>query len=451
MNILNKIEKPYILFLFATFFTASLFDRSFIGLIFFGYRLGELIVGLLLLQAIVIFTLNKNLIKTFSFQEFIFSIRTYKLIILTFFISVIYFQTSLISTYTYKVSSYIWVCSLFFFTYYLCKKPIFQNNYFSRFVYLYACIPVIHYVFSSGYYPNFIMDFFIKYSDKFTFTKASDIMVVMVVANIMLFNIDKYKNYSLIYFSIIVPLLLPLLLEMSRGSFIGAASFFIMVIIFNFKYLIKSPKFAFILFLISGTVFIFSTYRISGIDFSLSQSEEIIVDRSVSGNIAKIAKKNDTRKAFFSFYIEDGRIVSNDNTTDWRLDIWQDVIDDLKNKDSIISGYGYNEIIPVMTDPSAPGRLGRDGLNENVHSYIFNILARGGVVQLILFSAFHLSFIYSWVRKNNDYRILLLMVPVFLNSATDMNMEGVQFPFIYYFFLGVHFKLNKNQLNKSSI
>ena len=40
------------------------------------------------------------------------------------------------------------------------------------------------------------MDFFIKYSDKFTFTKASDIMVVMVVANIMLFNIDKYKNYS---------------------------------------------------------------------------------------------------------------------------------------------------------------------------------------------------------------------------------------------------------------
>ena len=73
MNILNKIEKPYTLFLFATFFTASLFDRSFIGLIFFGYRLGELIVGLLLLQAIVIFTLNKNLIKTFGFQEFIFS------------------------------------------------------------------------------------------------------------------------------------------------------------------------------------------------------------------------------------------------------------------------------------------------------------------------------------------------------------------------------------------
>ena len=100
--------------------------------------------------------------------------------------------------------------------------------------------------------------------------------------------------------------------------------------------------------------------------------------------------------------------------------------------------------MPIMTDPSDPGRLGRDGLNEHVHSYIFNILGRGCIVQLILFIGFHFSFVYAWYRKYENWDILLLMVPVFLNSATDMNMEGVQFPFMYYFFLGVYFKLYKN-------
>ena len=62
--------------------------------------------------------------------------------------------------------------------------------------------------------------------------------------------------------------------------------------------------------------------------------------------------------------------MSWDPTTDWRLDIWQDVYHDLVEKERIIIGYGYKEIIPVMLDPTAPGRLGRDGLNENVHNYL---------------------------------------------------------------------------------
>ena len=30
----------------------------------------------------------------------------------------------------------------------------------------------------------------------------------------------------------------------------------------------------------------------------------------------------------------------------------------------LLKGHGYKEIFPIMKDPSAPGRLGRDGLNE---------------------------------------------------------------------------------------
>ena len=56
-----------------------------------------------------------------------------------------------------------------------------------------------------------------------------------------------------------------------------------------------------------------------------------------------------------------GRLESTDPTANWRLDIWQDVIFDMVKEDRVLSGYGYNEIFPQMLDPTAPGRLGRDG------------------------------------------------------------------------------------------
>ncbi|MEC9381464.1 MAG: hypothetical protein VX984_00050, partial [Thermodesulfobacteriota bacterium] len=97
--------------------------------------------------------------------------------------------------------------------------------------------------------------------------------------------------------------------------------------------------------------------------------------------------------------------------------------------------------------PSAPGRLGRDGLNENVHNYFINILARGGLIQLLIFIYFHLSIIKSWHRKNNNFEILLYYIPIMLNSSLDITMEGVQFPFIFYSMLGIFFHLQES-LNK---
>ena len=95
-----------------------------------------------------------------------------------------------------------------------------------------------------------------------------------------------------------------------------------------------------------------------------------------------------------------------------------------------------------MTDPSAPGRLGRDGMNEHVHNYFVNIFARGGIGQLILFVLLHLSFIKYWVKKNGNYEILNFIIPCILVSSLDVTMEGVQFPLIYYSFL--YYFLNMN-------
>ena len=64
---------------------------------------------------------------------------------------------------------------------------------------------------------------------------------------------------------------------------------------------------------------------------------------------------------------------------------WQDVIEDSVQEQSYIYGIGYKNKIPAMEDPS---RSGRDGTNENVHNFLINNYARGGIVYLLLTAYF---------------------------------------------------------------
>ena len=67
---------------------------------------------------------------------------------------------------------------------------------------------------------------------------------------------------------------------------------------------------------------------------------------------------------------------------------------DLIEKNQILTGYGYKDIIPVMLDPTAPGRLGRDGLNENVHNYFVNIFGSWRDTTVIV--------IFIYIQNNFD-------------------------------------------------
>ena len=108
----------------------------------------------------------------------------------------------------------------------------------------------------------------------------------------------------------------------------------------------------------------------------------------------------------------------------------------MKNENILFLGYGYKSIIPQMLDPAAPGRLGRDGLNEHVHNYFVTILSRGGLIQLLLFILFHLSLIKIWFEKNNNYKLFIYYIPVIFVSILDISMDGVQFPLLFYSGLG---------------
>ena len=91
------------------------------------------------------------------------------------------------------------------------------------------------------------------------------------------------------------------------------------------------------------------------------------------------------------------------------LDIWKDIIFDMVKENKLINANGYKEILPQMTDPTAPGRLGRDGLNENVHSYFVNILARGGLLQLFAFFYLYIGILSNSYVKPYHVKTVQIM------------------------------------------
>ena len=223
----------------------------------------------------------------------------------------------------------------------------------------------------------------------------------------------------------------------SRAAVGGLVLFFILNFLFAFKEL-KLFKFHLIFLLALITIsFSLSSVRVSGVTFDTpDKNKNNSIVSEVPEAVKKIAKEKSTEDVFLSLYIQDGRIFSTDPTTNWRLDIWQDVYDDLNDKNRIIRGYGYGDIIPVMTDPTAPGRLGRDGLNEHVHNYFVTTFARGGLLNLTLFILFHIQLVKILLRSDLGIKSLSIVIPCLFMSSFDVTMDGVQFPLIYYFFIG---------------
>jgi hypothetical protein len=445
-NLLFILKTLYFIF----FASLLVFARPVLGINFFGYRIGELAVVLAFFISILFFILPEK-IQSLFFKNRLMLI-SHKLIILSFFVLAFVSNSNFLSSYTYKVSSYIWTISFFYLGILLIAN--FKVEKFNPLMFM-SAIPLVTYIISTGNYPNFIMQFFIDYSDKFQFLKPSDIFLGYIVTNFVNRYIFKSKKSSISYLVISTALMAPLLLLGSRGSFLGMTLFFLFEL-FNYRYeLIKNWKNTLLIFLIGLIVLIFSTSRIDfennsnitlGEDFTEYLGENISPIGLID-SLREFENKKDTVRVFFSFYWHYGRLESTDSTTNWRLDIWQDIFYGMVEDGRIIKGYGYKEVFPQMLDPTAPGRLGRDGLNEHIHNYFMNIFARGGILQLLFFLMLHYSFIKYWKEQNGDRLILNFMIPCLIVSSLDVTMEGVHFPLIYYsflfFFLNISTKVNK--------
>ena len=80
--------------------------------------------------------------------------------------------------------------------------------------------------------------------------------------------------------------------------------------------------------------------------------------------------------------------------------------------------------------------------NENVHNFALNILAKGGILQFLLFFAMYLSLIGYWYQKNKNFKLLGFITFSLMTAFFDVAMESVRFPFI--FFGSIAYLFNEN-------
>ena len=57
-------------------------------------------------------------------------------------------------------------------------------------------------------------------------------------------------------------------------------------------------------------------------------------------NIQDLIDRRNYIGVIFSLYMDNGTLKSTDGTLNWRLDIWQDLINDINSKNKIFFGYG---------------------------------------------------------------------------------------------------------------
>tara|TARA_X000000950_G_C13921514_1_gene663796 strand:- start:24184 stop:25491 length:1308 start_codon:yes stop_codon:yes gene_type:complete len=407
-----------------------IFARSYTGIIIFGFRLGEFLVLIGLASVIYSFlTLSKNN-KPKTIEILLF------LSVLGFIISVLIDQASFVNSYIYKSSSYIWMIGFYFIGKNLTL--LIDKNKKYRILLL---IPLINYLFFTIYYPNSFISFFKNYADKFQFLKGSNAFLAYVVGVFIAKLIFKNKYNYLNYLVLTTALTIPQFLYLSRGAFLPAI-IFVLTELFLLSSIIKKNLFrSIVLFVVAMIIFIISSFLVYGnLNFDKTDLDKITKPEEISSTVTGILKVKKTDELFLSFFIRDNRLYSEDSTTNWRLQIWQDVIFDLNEKNKLFIGYGYTDIIPAMDDPE---RKGNDGTNENVHNFIINILARGGILGLI-FYLFILNRVYIESKSIKKINVYNFMLPLLIASLFDSSMESVAFPAILYLFLGIF----NNYLNK---
>ncbi len=433
--LIPKKEQKITIYALSLFYLINLsfvivFGRPFVGILIFNQQLGKAYVlggaiSLLIIIFVSIF-LNKKIPKEIKILT-----NSTILILIGFAIS-LFLNNFELNMYLFKSSSYIWSLGYIGFGYYFLSKINRELIILAVFLSAFSL-----YFISVINYPNFIIDIFISNSDKFQLVKAADSLLIFVILN---FIIHKYSNISeklklsILMFSF--GLFLPYYIYQSRGSLLAALIFFTISVFSYRKFIVNNYLIVLIYTFVTALLFYLSSYSIAFI----SVDEEFMPENFAEANtgiIDNILTEKEPRSGFLTFYFDNGRIKSLDATTDWRLDIWQDLLDDLSLNDKLFVGFGYSEPFGIMSDPSEPGRLGRDGLNEHVHNYFFNIIGRGGLLQLAFFLIFYLCVYIVWIKKNlKSIDYVKFFLPIMIVSSLDVTMEGVHFPFIFLSFLG---------------
>lgn len=437
MNLRLSSHKNFLnTFLFTFFVILCIFGRTFMGLNIFIFRLGELVFGFSAL--FFIYTLIKSFLYKVDKDQ---SLKVFDLIfigiVLHALFLIIFYKYSFFDLYPFKASSYIWVLGSFYFG----RKINFFNISGPRLVVLFITLSVSYYLSIFGiseYFQNQILNF----TDKFDYLKGSDLLIFyLFIGVVLMFSLKKEKIMP--FYLVFGMFYLPLVMNKSRG---GSIAFLIILIFLIIDFLKNSNSITKNLLILCASilVFIISTFIVSKSPLELSEIEERIVVVS-TGRYQKPVQ-NVPAIEYPTIYFEMGRIHSGDGNLNWRFQIWQDVIEDLNFQNKLLIGYGYNSKIPAM---DVFYRAGNDGTNENVHNYFINILARGGLIHLILYILFFINLFVYFNKNSLKKEFLFLFLPVMITSFFDASMENSHFPVLFYFLIGNIVQSNEIKNNHS--
>ena len=406
-----------------------LLSRTFMGVFIFSYRTGE-IVFLISMSFVFlsIFFNPSNFIQTKIWSN---QIR-YALLVLVlhFLFSAIISNSSFTDLYIYRSSSYIWSIGFLYLSIIIFEKRKLTLRY------IFALLALLLWIYIYNIYgiSNQLQDLLLTISDKFEYHKGSDLLIMFVFTFFIANRTITDKRIAFEIFIIFSSLYSPILLFKSRSAFIAFFIFFILEMIYLKPSIRNNPKRSSIILIVSILILIQSIFTVtkSGyiqIEDISAKAEQIIEYRSTIDDEAETS----------FIYVADGRLYSIDGNLNWRLQIWQDVLFDLSNSNKLSIGYGFNSIIPAMEDPI---RKGADGTNENVHNFLINILARGGLVGLLLYLSFFFFLLKEIIKAKNNYQILNLIVPIIFTSLFDASMENAHFPLLFYISIGLYIQNN---------
>ena len=420
------------------FLLTLLFGRSFMGIYLFGgLRVGEYVMGAALLMYILGLAFSKKYFMNDNLEKKIIALNIF--IFVFFIVNAILSESSFIKTYTYRTSSYLWSIGFYFLGYIFFK----YNQFNSKYLILLVSSLIYLYCFSIFGFPDTVILFIRSISDKFEPHKGADLLIIFcsifVIANRYFPNkrvcLEIFIGFTMLYF--------PLFLYKSRGAFIA----FLFFIIFEIFYLRKSINNTItrnIIFILISLFLLFqSIFLISGSSFiKLQETEE-----SVKYITEYRADPDDEEfKLLFleeDYWTKEMRIKSTDNNLNWRLQIWQDVYFDIHYKQLHFTGYGYQYKIPAM---ELETRQGLDKLNENVHNFLVNLYARGGLIHVSLYTVFFVMLARSLKFRTDSYELLPYILACLFAAFFDVAMENSHFPLIFYFMIGMF--MNKKVLFK---
>jgi hypothetical protein len=420
---LLNLKNIYLLFIVLLF----LFGRVFTGLYIYSFRLGEIMIGLALV--ILIINLIKSLLNYKQLSAFE---KRITLIFILVIAHLLYLFLSkgyeFFDLYPFKTSSYISVVGFF----YLGKNLDLDYEKKIPLSLMFAAL-LMSYFSSIFGISNTYQDRILKYTDKFDYLKASDLIIFFIFFAYFFIKSEFSKNIKLKSFLLSFAIFyLPLMMHKSRGASI-AFIIFILFLIYEQLKVKYSHSWKLGVIATCCILFVSSTFIVSKSPVELEEVSEKVIYVSTSRYEKPVQNTPQIYDEYPLLYFENYRAYSSDGNMNWRLQIWQDVFADLASKNSLLSGYGYNDKIPAM---ELDFRSGNDGTNENVHNFFVNMIARGGFIHATLFIFFFIAIYKKALSINNLKIFFMIFIPLIFTSFFDASMENAHYPLLFYYLLG---------------